>query len=329
MNENANTEIDLLAAKYLAGEATAEEAMVMEEWLAIPANRERFEEMVRLWNILPGNTTYKPVDVNHEWKQFPVNRSSAKIRFFFKRRSIAAAVIFLITCSLIMYLSKLETNSPTSQEYVVRNSVHGIFIDTLPDASIVTLNSNSSIRYSHHFNQKDRNLELIGESYFNVTASKEKPFIIATEGIHIKVVGTSFNVKRTLQPEKVEVQVASGVVKMYDDRNEITVVKGQTGTYVKSSKRFQLVDTVDANSIGYATRVFSFNNMSLDEISKYLESSYSISIKGDSSLLSSCRLTARFENESLDYILDVIAATLNIKYRVEGKTIFLIGKGCI
>ena len=65
----------------------------------------------------------------------------------------------------------------------------------LPDGSTVWLNAGSKLTYTKDFGKEIREVTLIGEAFFDVTKMKEKPFIIHTSSINIKVLGTAFNVK--------------------------------------------------------------------------------------------------------------------------------------
>src|SRR5690606_40088 len=65
----------------------------------------------------------------------------------------------------------------------------------LPDGSKVMLNSASTIQVSKNFNETTRELTLSGEAFFDVASNPEKPFIIHTASMDVKVLGTIFNVK--------------------------------------------------------------------------------------------------------------------------------------
>jgi hypothetical protein len=80
--------------------------------------------------------------------------------------------------------------------------------------------------------------------------------------------------------------------------------------------------------MSYATKNFDFQDMRLAEIIQVLEDAFGSTIKTESPGLLNCRLTAQFENKPLDYIMDIIAATLNLSYSKIGDVLFLSGEGC-
>jgi ferric-dicitrate binding protein FerR (iron transport regulator) len=85
---------------------------------------------------------------------------------------------------------------------------------------------------------------------------------------------------------------------------------------------------LDLNSISYATKTFYFNDLPFVDACRYLEKAFNIIIKLDEQKFAECRLSAEFNNKSLDYILDIISATLNSSYKKQGNTIYITGEGC-
>jgi ferric-dicitrate binding protein FerR (iron transport regulator) len=333
MRVDPNRTIDtLLLGKYLAGEATPEEAMDIDDWLTDPRNIKEFDEIERIWNSLSAGSIHEQPDLADGWLRLkntlPVKKQAKLVRLLLNRYTIAASLLAIFIYTAFTWLTHDNNPRPAGWKYITKGSFENTLKDRLPDGSEVIISRNSTIQYTEDFNKPDRKLSLNGESYFNIVPSRERPFIISVDKLKIKVVGTSFNVKKTNHPDIIEVQVQSGLVKMYTDAKEITVKKGQTGTYTIESGEFNLKDTVDVNSLSYATSNFSFNDMSLARISVYLEKAFGVTILADNNKLLQCRLTAQFENKSLTYIMDVIAATLNIEYSIQGNSVSIKGKGC-
>jgi ferric-dicitrate binding protein FerR (iron transport regulator) len=222
---------------------------------------------------------------------------------------------------------KEQIAQQNEQRNVVETATRDIRNLALPDGSTITLNKYSSVAYSGAFVKK-REMVLKGEAFFNVVQNKTNPFIITVDELKIRVVGTSFNVRNLSDGGGIEVQVETGVVKMYTAQNELTVKKGETGLFNKAHGELELKDAINVNSLGYATKTFSFNDLSFVEACRYLEPAFNVIIKIDPNKFSDCRLTAQFNNQSLDYILEIINATLNCSYKKQGNTIYIIGEGC-
>jgi hypothetical protein len=128
--------------------------------------------------------------------------------------------------------------------------------------------------------------------------------------------------------QTIEVQVQSGAVRMARLNHQILVVNGQTGVYDLTKKTLALSRSLDVNSFSYATRSFLFNDFPFLEICKYLEKSFGIRIEVDRKKFETCRLTAQFDNQPLEYIMDVITATVNATYKVSNSVVSINGEGC-
>lgn len=333
---DSKTEIDnTLFGKYLAGEASPEEAMQLEDWLAkSAANKLLFEQYMAAWDGFRTKDVYKLPDTPSAWRQFnPI--SKAKGNTGFKRLltgyGVAAAVAGIAILSIIILWLLNRTEPSASVGNTSFASVAEIKQNTLPDGSSIVLNSNSTLTFPEKFTSDKRETILEGEGYFSIKPDPKQPFVVKIENISIQVLGTSFNVRRNLQNGTIETQVSSGKVKMFNTAGEIFITAGQTGTYSNQSNSFLLHDTLDINSFSYATKNFVFTDEALSNIIKYLEKAYSKKILLTNELLGRCKMTSSFNNKPIEYILDVIAATLDITYSVDGNTIFLTGgnhEGC-
>ncbi|MDR0844105.1 MAG: FecR family protein, partial [Tannerella sp.] len=65
---------------------------------------------------------------------------------------------------------------------------------TLSDGTKLWLNAFSRIVYPPVFNKDKREIFIEGEAYLEVTPDKERPFIVKTNQMEVRVLGTSFNV---------------------------------------------------------------------------------------------------------------------------------------
>ncbi|NII27865.1 DUF4974 domain-containing protein [Pseudoflavitalea sp. X16] len=330
---NKNTMMDLIS-KYLAGEANAEEAMQLEDWLANPENAREFIRIRALWHQLPGAATPQTPSTQQAWSELeamlPPGKKPAVVRLLFHRYAAAAIIGLLIILPFVWFNHSKEPRSQASNDpvYITQTTTGDIKTTTMPDGTTITINQHSAVKYTTGFNKYDRQVTLRGEAYFNVIPNKEHPFMISIADLTIKVVGTSFNVRDITPPGLIEVQVQSGVVKMYTTQKEIIVHKGQTGIYNQQAQELYVTDTLDINSIGYATKTFSFNDIALTDACRYLEKAFHVTIVPDAQKMAACRLSARFNDMPLDYILNVINATLNTTSSRQGDTIHITGNGC-
>ncbi|MGL4227928.1 MAG: FecR family protein, partial [Tannerellaceae bacterium] len=90
---------------------------------------------------------------------------------------------------------------------------------TLPDGSKVTLNNNSTLSYPVKFSGNERKIELDGEAFFEIEKDSLKPFLINTEGMDVRVLGTSFNLKAYEDDVETILSLKEGVVQAETTRS--------------------------------------------------------------------------------------------------------------
>ncbi|MBC7829754.1 MAG: FecR domain-containing protein [Chitinophagaceae bacterium] len=330
-----NNKIDLaILTKYMAGEANPQEAMHIDDWLAEPANRKEFDSLKKLWSQLSEGAVLQPLNMEHTWSELQKSLQHSKHQRtrriqFYRYASAASVTGLLVLLTSTLFVSKMKDMRQSKETLLITTTAIGqVQKAVMPDGSQITLNEHSTISYPKYFNKTARELALNGECFFNVIPDKARPFVITIDELKIKVVGTSFNVRKIPASERIEVQVQSGIVKMYTSQKEITVNRGKTGVYTIYNGALELKDTIDINSIGYATKIFSFNDISFIDACHYLESAFNVTIRIDALRYEGCKITAQFDNKPLEYILDVITATLNTSYQKQEDLIIVTGAGC-
>ena len=120
--------------------------------------------------------------------------------------------------------------------------------------------------------------------------------------------------------------MTSGKVQFSTPKAKTLLVKNESAA-VQADTIIKLPE-LNFNELAYRTRVFVFDKTNLGDVVASLREGYHADIQLGSRHLANCRLTARFEKESLDATLTVIAETLNLKVVRRGNSILLDGSGC-
>lgn len=151
-----------------------------------------------------------------------------------------AAAIALPICMVIMGMMYKENKQYAAIPLTEITTQEGEQVSiTLPDKSVVALNSLSSIKYApQDFCKDNREIEFEGEAHYKVAKDARHPFIIHMQGMEIKVLGTEFNVINRKKEQTAEVALFNGSVMLTSlangstytmKPNEIVVVNKQTG----------------------------------------------------------------------------------------------------
>jgi transmembrane sensor len=319
---------DELIVRYLAGEAGPEEAMALQDWLMLAENRAYFENIQRTWEQAHPSKTPRAIDRGQAWKKVdlqtkPVAMWKSKSR----RRNtivfrIAASLLIAVLATMLIYIRF----NRTSAEMVLVTTANALKSVTLPDNSTAILHHNSRLTYPAIFgDRREVNLEQ-GEVFFTVTPDTGKPFLIHTSLADIRVVGTAFNV--TLQGDYLEVSVKEGKVLVYTSQDSSYLTAGFACIVEPAMGTIRVKDSVNINTWGYATHRLIFKDTPLEEVIADIEKAYPYSITLGNPNINNCRLTATFDNDSAENLLNLIAETLNLSVVKNGTMFTLEGEGC-
>jgi len=226
--------IDTLISKYLNGESSSGEIDEMNRWRnSSPENEILFRRSEEAWHLAHVARIRVRTDKEKVWngiREMIARRYSLPV--LMRAASIAASVALVVGLSLSYILTGGRKNSlPEHPQKITLYVPGGVCSKTsLPDGTVVWLNSSSTISYPSYFDKNTRTVELIGEAFFDVTHDETKPFIIQSGKLKVNVLGTSFNFKHYKEDTNAVLSVETGTVILSVGSSATTTV--QAGEYV-------------------------------------------------------------------------------------------------
>lgn len=311
-------------------EISVDELTTLNSWLEVDENRTVYVEMQVLWDsILQEGSAYKS-NADQLWKQMEIRMERKQIKQIhfslnkFRWMSVAASVLFLMMFSFSVYVAKQWYNANTIALHY--NCMNGKSRVTLPDGSVVWLHSESSIEYKSKPFEKQRNVRLVGEAYFNVKKDPEKPFIVKALNFEVKVYGTTFNVEAREGAENMSVSLLSGSVAVKSANKNTMIIPGEVAVCTKNTGAIN-VEKQDVNfSAMWANESIRFERKSIKELSKYLSKWYGVKIILDSSIPENQAYTFTIKHEPFEEILRLMARTNPITYNFNEKNVVKISR---
>ncbi|MFZ4521978.1 MAG: FecR domain-containing protein [Bacteroidales bacterium] len=346
METNKTYYTDLIS-RYFFGEATPGEILALEEWVkADPANATLFSEYQKTWQAIEKSKIESSIHIDHEWDQLEsrlkikssdlnyerngdLNPPSEIVHRKFHRLSFALriAAISLLLLLPAFFLYRYFTN-PSDHQLAAGNEIMEC---VLPDGTSVTLNAGTTLTYPSRFTGSIRQVTLNGEGWFEVAHNKAKPFIIASGNVRVRVVGTSFSFNTKTPGDKQVIYLSTGIVKVYFENRpdkSALLVPGEKAEINDAGSDILKTSNNDVNFISWKTKHIVFSNTPLDEVVKVLTKVYRTPVTIHDNNLRDCRITATFDQQSLESLLQVLKATLDIRISQAGGGIELSGKGC-
>ncbi|WP_322932633.1 FecR family protein [Bacteroides sp. CG01] len=202
---------------------------------------------------------------------------------------------------------------------------------TLPDGTVVQLNSCSKIIYPSGFSDTIRTVTLVGEAYFSVVPDAVKPFVVKTNHLSVKVLGTKFNIcayptddrsTATLNSGKIQVDVRTG-----QTDSHYVLKPSQQIVYNKTDESV-LVNTVPTGSFSWKEGKLIFQESTFNDMMNTLERRYNVIIHYDKKLFANDSYSVKFINdEDVKQILNVLQDVVGgFEYEIRNNEITLIKK---
>lgn len=197
----------------------------------------------------------------------------------------------------------------------------GEYVLNLSDGTVITLNADSKIHYPAQFSGEERRVLLEGEAFFDVAKDSLRPFVVKTNGIDVRVLGTCFNLK-AYPDENQQATLVRGVVEVLFDEQKIVLSPGEQVTRHENELS---VERVDINSyIAWKNDRFVFENEPLEGVLKKLERWYNIDVFIQNPSLKEMRFTGKLPKyENINQVLNILALTTRVKFELNERVLIV------
>ena len=318
---------------YFSGRVSPIQKKSIESWLADSANRDVYYQWLHEWELsrLQTNANWQRAyektalrvdntpSVSYQTDKSPPNQwQISRVRHWVSRSGlIAASVALALVVSGWLFRDALLYQT-------VRTGFGETRSLTLPDGSAVTLNANSSVRFSRFgfgeqtlFSQSHRTVMLTGEADFSVRhLPNHQRFIVTTpKGLNVTVLGTQFTVFSRERATRVVLR--SGRVQLTTQQKNEPPLIMQPGDLVTLSPQGKLALTHTAHPeavIAWKDHRFSFEQTPLREIADMLHENYGLTVTIETTQLANRTISGSFTAQNANEVLQLIAQLLQINY---------------
>lgn len=254
---------------------------------------------------------------------------------------LVAASLILMLGAGIFYLQRTE--DPLKSNNVITTQKGSKTDLVLPDGTKVWVNADTRLSYNKNFGNKTREVVLTGEAFFDVTKDKDRPFIVHTAAMDVKVLGTAFNVRAYKNEANEQATLIRGLVEVVlkNKENEKivlapnekliitnkitmslktkpTVMQAETPLIKKSTTKKDSL----TNEIQWMQNRIVFDQERLETIIPVLERWYNVKI--EQHITNSQRLySGIFENDSIDDVLEALKIAGGFRYTIQKEKIII------
>lgn len=199
----------------------------------------------------------------------------------------------------------------------------------LPDGSHVWLNAQTSLRYPVSFQDKNRQVELDGEAYFDVAKYSKNgqplPFIVLTHNQQLEVLGTAFNINSfnnsittTLVEGKVKLQALNG-------NNPAKILRpNEQSVYQEQHNSFTVTPVDPLYATSWRNGNFSFDKAGIKEVMGSIARWYDVEVEYKGKFTNNFFSGTISKFEQIDKLLATIALTGDIHFKRDGRRIIVM-----
>lgn len=249
---------------------------------------------------------------------------------------VAAILLFSVLLSLAYHtvLHDEPENSIVYTEKVAEPGEKVRFI--LSDGTQVHLNSGSRLEYPTTFEGHTREVQLEGEAYFDVARDESHPFLVHTEEVTTKVLGTSFDVRSYPEEDEVMVAVAEGKVAVLEsgatilEENYGVVLEANQWTNYSSGGQTFTTQIGDISTLtAWNEDVLFYKDEELESVAYRLERWYGVNIHFTDDEIKDCVVRGEHRKETLENVLETITyAFVDMEYQMNDRQVTISGKSC-
>ena len=327
--------------------STAEALSIFENQV-IPFNHDGEAERAfekHIAKIAESDTEYRKLYSSYSTElEFP--KKARRIR----RWALAVTLMIMAGISVFLYNNNIVSNDNRTQRPITQSVSTKPGSRTyiqLPDGSTVWLNASSKLTYGENFGKKLREVNLTGEAFFDVAKDPAHPFIIHTNVIDVKVLGTAFNVKSYPNDANTETSVLRGKVevtvknrentKYYLSPKEKVIVANQVNheDLVRTKEKettpilaiqpltYYHVDSSIIETSWVENKLVFQENETFRDVALKMERWYGVHIRFVDPSVADYRMYGSFTTETIKQALDALKIGFNFNYKINKDEIII------
>jgi len=323
-------------ARFVAGESSEAEAAAVSEWLAShPQDRELVERLSTVAGSTPTpSVSDADVDaalsavhrrmaaepaVGRKALTLPRARMSRGRYAILALSALAAAALIVARVTVRRGPVLSPTEASPSRLYATgfgqRDSI------VLGEGSRVILGPDSRLLVPVDYGLTSRSVELLGDAYFEVRHDSSKPFRVKVGHALIEDVGTTFTVESDAA-DTVNVSVMTGSVRLRPSTGTsgsgAVLVGGDRGSFTPDGFVHAYPHAAAADDSAWMTGRLVFRDASLARVASEIHRWFGVTVVVADSSLANRHVTASFNGESVDRVLDIVGMTLGARIERKG-----------
>lgn len=314
MNIN-QTIFEIIGAKLNGEELTDNEKEILANWLSESTeNNNIFKKYENMFLYKDDIAFFEGIDENISWeKHLKRVRSSKKLSLRTILKYAAIILPLVIASSILLNGVKWDifSNNNYCNIIVPKGQIQEI---VLADGTKIWLNADSELKYPKEFKGNSRKVYLKGEAYFSVTKNKQKPFIVNSDLMEIKVLGTEFNLSCYENSKNVKATLYEGKIAYVTKDNEGVLEPGFQVILDKASNEVEVKKVNVSQFTSWKDGIYIFDEIRVEDLAVKIARWYNIEVIIKSDSVKEMKFTGAMEKKMpVDFIKELLEETNSVK----------------
>lgn len=315
-----------LLQKFANNRLSTDEVSALKKSINASTDDDLESYLLEMWN----NKSGKKVDPNillEIKKDIDENNASRKwSKTMLMRKTLRIASIIAIPLfATFMYFMAERIPEPAASDMIVTVGPGERVSIVLPDGTKVNLNSETTLSYNvNDFNRKFREIAFGGEAYFEVVKNERTPFIIKTNSMDVKVLGTAFNLQARDEEFINEISLIEGkvVLSVGNTRQEVLLFADQRAVFDKRTGRIRVLKTDPSLAAPWLKGELVFQATPIQHVFRAIERNYGIKVMlTQTNFPGNDLFTGTFSASNLHETLDILKMHYRFDYKIQGKNV--------
>lgn len=321
-------EIYLLITRFLSQQTTSSENEFLVDWIKESnENEAAFERIKSIWEARRSSAHNQDSELVLRSLQLKLGMTSHSAELLAKTKKLPVLIsvlvlLFLLVPAAFLFYNHLKSNAIVFNKVATKAGERIIL--NLSDGTKITLGPNSKLKFPAVFSDTLRMVYLTGEAFFEVSKNPHRPFIVHSGIWDTRVLGTKFNVSAFPDDSKMAVALVEGKVDVKSGHDIYHIIPGQQLLLNKSDNRVYLQNFNKDEVIGWVNNKLVFRDIPFYEAANRLERLYNVKIVFQNRDIARQTIWATFDDEPIAQILETIKIATGIKYKIEGRMIYII-----
>jgi ferric-dicitrate binding protein FerR (iron transport regulator) len=302
--------LDQLFRQFMDGKASQEETHLLWQWVFLLDARQQ--------KIL--YSAEEETAIREEMRTVILQHVVPRRKIFpHILRYVAAAAVLLFAAFFLFRPSGFMHHGALAAVESNDSSIRSFY---LPDSTHVILNLSSRLEWNDDFNEHERKVSLTGEGYFEVHHDPAHPFIVESNGISTRALGTAFNIESYHGEGEIRVSLLEGKVSVTSNMFQpATLQPGQLLRYSHAQKNMLVEQIGVNNAIAWTEGGMTFNRIPLKEALNRLAKRYRITIQYNPEKMQGKTVSGSFNASQWEKLLPNILFIHDLHYEVKDSLI--------